>query len=117
MISGVNAAVSGLIGFQKKLESTANNIANINTDEFKKTKVTLEEGDQQGVIPRVEKIETPGPLVLEPTPEGEMLIEKSNVELTEEIPNLILTRRYYQAQIKTIQTEDEMLGSLLDIKS
>ncbi|MCK5228037.1 MAG: flagellar biosynthesis protein FlgC [Desulfobulbaceae bacterium] len=117
MISGVNAAISGLLGFQKKLESTANNIANLESDGFKKTKVTLEEGDLQGVNARVQRIDDPGPMVLEPTPEGVTLVEKSNVDLTEEIPNLILSRRFYQANIKTIQTVDEMLGNLLDIKS
>ena len=35
----------------------------------------------------------------------------------EEIPDLILSRRYYQANIKSIQIQDEMLGSLLDIKT
>jgi flagellar basal-body rod protein FlgC len=40
--------------------------------------------------------------------------ETSNVDLAEEIPNLMVTKRAYQANLKTIETQDEMLGSLLD---
>lgn len=115
MISGINSALSGLMAFQKKVDSIANNVANINTDEFKKTRVTLAEQDPQGVTANVQKIETPGPVVTEQTPEGDQLVEKSNVELSEELPNLMLNRRFFQANLKTIQTEDQMLGSLLDI--
>lgn len=115
MISGINSALSGLMAFQKKVDSIANNVANVNTDGFKKTRVTLSEQDPQGVTANVEKIDTSGPLVTEQTPEGEQLVEKSNVELSEELPNLMLSRRFFEANLKTIQTEEEMLGSLLDI--
>lgn len=115
MISGINSALSGLMAFQKKVDSIANNVANVNTDGFKKTRVTLSEQDPQGVTANAEKIETPGPLVTEQTPDGEQLVEKSNVELSEELPNLMLSRRFFEANLKTIQTEEEMLGSLLDI--
>ena len=46
---------------------------------------------------------------------GEVLEKEiSNVDLTEEIPDLMITKRAYQANLKTIETQDEMLGSLLD---
>lgn len=117
MITGVHAALSGLLALQKKVDSTANNIANADSDGYKKTKVTLTETKPQGVQANVQQINTPGPQVLEQTPAGEALVEKSNVELTEELPSLMLSRRFFQANLKMIQTQDEMLGSLLDIKS
>lgn len=43
--------------------------------------------------------------------------ELSNVDLAIEIPSMMLTQRYFQANIKMIQIGDEMLGSLLDIKT
>jgi flagellar hook protein FlgE len=43
--------------------------------------------------------------------------ELSNVDLAVEIPSMLLTRRFFQANIKMIQAGDEMLGSLLDIKT
>ncbi len=117
MISGVNAALSGLLAIQKKVDSTANNIANADSDGYKKTRVTLTTAEPQGVQANIQQINTPGPQVLEQTSKGEVLVEKSNVELTEELPSLMLSRRFFQANLKTIQTQDEMLGSLLDIKS
>ena len=39
----------------------------------------------------------------------------SNVDLTEEIPQTITAQRGYEANLKLIETQDEMLGSVLDI--
>ena len=117
MVYGIYSGLSALRAIQVKTQTTANNVANINTDEFKRSRVTLVEGSPEGVNVTIRKIETPGPQVYEQTPRGTELIEKSNVDLTEEIPNMMLSRRAYQANIKTIQVEDEMLGMLLDIKS
>jgi len=116
MVSGIHSALSGLMALQKKVEATAHNTANVNTPEFKKSRVTLEEAEPQGVSARAAKVETPGPVVLEETPDGIEAVEQSNVELAEELPNLMLSRRFFEANLKTVQTEDEMLGSLLDIK-
>ena len=117
MINGISTSLSGLTSLQKKNESIANNVANINTDGFKKTRVTLQEEVPQGVTTNTSMVDNPGPLALEQTPEGETLVEKSNVEVSEEIPQQLMTRRLFQANIKTIQVYDEMLGNLLDIKS
>ncbi len=118
MISGIYSGLSALNAIQTKTNSIANNTANVNTDGFKKTRVTLHEGtlDNSGVTAYVRKVETPGPQVYEQTQSGETLVEKSNVDLTEELPQMMLSRRNFQANIKAIQAADEMLGSLLDIK-
>lgn len=116
MIVGMYSSISGLRSFEKQLESITDNVANINTDEFKKTRVTLYEGKPLGVTPHVERTLTPGPMVYEETGNGLEMVEKSNVDLGEELPRLMLTKRYYQANLKLIRTEDEMLGSLLDVK-
>ncbi len=116
MISGINSSLSGLLALQKKNESIANNTANVNTEGYKKTRVTLNEEAVGGVSATVSKVETPGPLVVENTSAGETQQEQSNVDIGEEIPEQLLTKRFYQANLKTIQTQDEMLGSLLDIK-
>jgi len=118
VISGINPALAGLGAIQKKIEANANNVANLNTDGFKKDRVTLsEQATGMGPVARTEKVETPGPMVYEQTPAGEELVEKSNVDLAEELPSLALNRRFFEANLKTIQVADEMLGSLLDIKS
>ena len=117
MISGIHSALSGLTAIQTKIESNANNVANINTDGYKKTRVTLHEQEPQGIEAVVQQIQTPGPMVYEQTSAGETRVEKSNVELGEELPSMMLSRRFFQANLKTVQVQDEMLGSLLDIKS
>jgi len=115
MIGGINATISGLHALEKKIESTANNTANLETDEFKKTRVTLEENEPAGVTVTLQKINTPGPQVYEETEEGLTLVEKSNVDLAQEMTDLTVTQRSWQAMTKTIQTQDEMLGTILDI--
>jgi flagellar basal-body rod protein FlgC len=41
--------------------------------------------------------------------------EGSNVDLEEEIPEAMLVRRYYEANLRLLETQDEMMGSLVDI--
>jgi flagellar basal-body rod protein FlgC len=113
--SGINSTLSALQGFQKKQESIANNVANVNTDEFKKTRVTFYEGENGTVTPHVEKIETPGSQVYEQTAEGSTVVEKSNVDLVEEIPQAMINKRNFQANIKMLQIGDEMTGYLIDM--
>jgi len=115
MINGINATISGLQALEKKMESTANNTANLETDEFKKTRVTMEETEPSGVRVTIQKINTPGHQVYEETNEGLTLVEKSNVDLATEMTDLTITQRSWDAMTKTIQTQDEMLGTILDI--
>jgi flagellar basal-body rod protein FlgC len=117
MISGISAGLSALNAIQTRNQSTASNTANINTDGYKKTRVTLVGGEVQGLVAtNVQRIDTAGPMVYEPTETDETLVEKSNVELTEELPTMMIDKRAFQANIKIIQAQDEMLGNLLDIK-
>jgi len=115
MISSIYSALSGLSAFQKKIGVTANNVANVNTDGFKKSRVTMEESQPQGVQAKIEEVNTPGLLALEQTQEGESLVEKSNVDIGEEMANLIVGQRFYEVNLRTLKIEDERLGSLLDI--
>ncbi|MHB1041878.1 MAG: flagellar hook-basal body protein [Eubacteriales bacterium] len=43
-------------------------------------------------------------------------LEMSNVDLIDELANMIVTQRGYQANIRTITTSDQMLTEILDIK-
>jgi len=96
---------------------TANNIANVNTEEFKKSRATMIEGVNGGVEVDVEKVNTPGHRYQELR--GDQMVEKetSNVNLEEELPDLMVTQRTYEANLKVLQTRDKMLGSMLDIIS
>ncbi len=49
MVSGINSSVSALQSLAKKAESTANNVANVNTPGYKATRVSLSEAASQNV--------------------------------------------------------------------
>ena len=165
MISGIINNISALDALGKKMGVTANNIANADSEGFKKSRGVITEGQNNSVEIEISKVESPGPIVSEmiegepvekemsnvdsegfkksrgvitegqnnsveieisrvesPGPivsemvEGEVVErELSNVDLTEEIPNTIPIQRNFEANIKVIQTRDEMLGSILDI--
>lgn len=117
MISGTQSALSALQAFSTKTQSNANNVANSNTDGFKKTRVTLAETEPEGVKAYVDKVNTPGPSVYKETNNGSELVELSNVDLADEFVDSNMNTRFYQANLKTIQTVDEMTQSLLDIKA
>ena len=116
MIRAIYKSPSALVAFGKKMAVIANNLANIESEGYKKRRAMLVEDPVKGVSVEIRRIETPGHrrLVEE---DGEWVEkEASNVDLAEEITQANLTRRYYQANLKPVQTVDEMLGSLLDIK-
>ena len=115
MISALSSSISALSAFGKKLGVIANNIANVNTEGFKKGRAILTECPHGGIEVSINRIDTPGYPIME---EGTGQVtdrETSNADLTEEIPQLLLTRRGYQANSKAIKTQDEMLGSIIDI--
>jgi flagellar basal-body rod protein FlgC len=115
MISPLNSAISALQAHVKKLGVTAHNIANVNTEGYKKYRATMEEDALGGVRVDIRRVETPGH-PYEILEEGQPVTqETSNVDLTQEIPDLMIARRGYEANIKTIQAEEKILGSLLDI--
>ncbi|WP_319550441.1 flagellar basal body rod C-terminal domain-containing protein [Desulfogranum marinum] len=117
MIGGIHSALSGLAAAGVQTANTANNVANLNSDGFKKGRVLQAEQRPQGVSTIVEKVETPGAYAIEDTSEGQALIEKSNVDLSEEMPQMMVNQHSYNANLKTLQVADDMTASLLDIKA
>ena len=115
MIPSVNSTISALQAYKTRLGVNADNIANVNTAEFKKSRVSLKEGINGGVQVDINRVNTPGHRYQEL--EGDQLIEKegSNLSLEEEIPEILVTRRTYEANLKVLQTQNRMLGTLLDI--
>jgi len=116
-ISGIYAAIQGLFGFQKKVEASAHTIANVDTDGFKRTRVTLQDQAPYGVEPRVETIDTPGTVVVEQTPAGNVPVEKSNVDLARELTELQYNQHLYEANLKSLQTQMDLEDTVLDIKT
>ena len=115
MISSVNGSISALKAFGKKMGVTSDNVANVASEEFKKSRAILTEGAHSEIRVDIEKSEAPGPIVTE-IEDGKMVErELSNVDLAEEIPQSIIAQRSFEANLKSIQTQEETLDSLLDI--
>lgn len=113
-IAGIYSSLSGVAAFEKKWETTAHNIANLETDGFKAQRASMEETATGGVKVSLTRDQSPGPLVSESTASGDKLTEKSNVDVSRELGEMIGAKNGYTANLRVVQTEDEMLGSLLD---
>ena len=116
MIGAIHSALSGLIAFSTQVSVTANNLANVNTDGFKKSRTELIAMEFGGVRAAIQKIETAGPTILNNTGYGPTQLEWSNVDLAEEAVNQIIGQRGFEANIQALTTADDMLGRILDIK-
>ena len=110
-------ALSGLQVFGTKLQANGNNIANANTDGFKKTRVTNVSVALLGVAAQTDKISIPGTSVLQQSGPEMDLVELSNVDLATEIVDMGLNSNLYEANLKTIETAYEMAGTLLQLTS
>jgi flagellar hook protein FlgE len=117
MISAYQSALTGLQAFSTKLQSNGNNIANANTNGFKKTTVSNTSVAPQGVKAQVNKISAPGPGVFQETDAGMEQTELSNVDLAREFVDMNLNSTMYKANLKTIANVNEMTGMLLKLKS
>jgi flagellar hook protein FlgE len=117
MIHATNSSLSALNAFSKKMDVTANNIANTLTDGFKKSRVTMEESRPSGVKAVIDRVETRG-FPKESIRDGEAVtVESSNVDLNEELPEMVITRTAYGANLKAQKAQNDMMGSLLDVFS
>jgi flagellar basal body rod protein FlgG len=115
MISSISSNLSALNAFGKKLGVTANNIANVESEGYKKNRAVIVEGKNKDVEVEITKVETPGPIVNDVVDDQIVQKELSNVDLTEEIPSTIISRRGYEANLKAIEIQEETLGSIMDI--
>jgi flagellar hook protein FlgE len=112
MISSVYGNLSAMRAFGDKMSVTANNVANAESEEYKKKRALLTEGSEGDVVVDIVSVETPGAIRVEA---GMETRELSNVDLAEEIVETIPTQRGYEANLTVIKTQDEMTGTILDI--
>jgi flagellar hook-associated protein FlgK len=114
VVSILGTALSALNAFGRKLGVSAHNIANVNTEGFKKRRVILEEAEPSGVTATITRVDTSGFPILSSEGPGNKMEESSNVSLDEEIVNLKTAQHGYQANWKTVKAAEETLGSLFD---
>jgi flagellar hook protein FlgE len=115
MTFSIQSTLSAIKAFGEKMGVTANNIANVETEEFKKSRATLVEGPKNNVEVEITQPDIQGPVVVDETDGQFTKKEMSNVDLAEEIPQTMIAQKGYEANIATLRTQDEMLKSIIDI--
>ena len=100
MISALSTSASGLRANQQRLQAPAHNTANLTTEEAAKVRVQSKEVKGGGVQTQAKV--TGGAEQIEPV---------------EEAVEQITAAQNFKANARSVQTQDEMLGALLDIKA
>ena len=116
-VSALHVAASGLAANAAKAAVSAHNIANINTDGFKKSRAVIESNEAGQPEVKITESTASGPIVSNPEglPEGEKYREMSNVDLAEEFVQMTLAEYGYKANSSVVRIQDEMVGTILDI--
>ncbi|MBF0377471.1 MAG: hypothetical protein HQK72_08290 [Desulfamplus sp.] len=114
MVSSINSSSQALRAFDTGIAVTANNIANVESDNFKSSRTVMNEGNNGGVKVSLSKNSADGPLV---TQSNGTTKELSNTDLATEFTSMINYQSAYGANVKTIQTDDEMKGTILNMKA
>lgn len=107
-----NTSVSGVRAALDVLGVSAHNIANVNTDGFKKQEVVLREGHNGGVDAAISESSEPGSSYQ--NEDGE-IVEASNVDLPDEIADQLSAKHLLSANLAVIKRTDEAYESLMDI--
>ena len=95
--------ISSIQSHQTMMNTVANNVANVNTDGFVPSSTRMSDAGGS-VTASNAKADNTGSL-------------KSQTDLAKEIPNEIVAQDATAVNVSAIKTQDEMFGSLLDIKA
>jgi flagellar hook protein FlgE len=115
MISSISNNLTALNAYGTGLAVKANNIANTDSENFKKNRAVYSEGENGGVKTDIQKVDPDNVVPTATSQASPAEAQPSNVDLTEEIPGMIVDQRGFEANLKAIKTREEMLGTVLDI--
>ena len=115
MISSIGNNLSALNAFGTGIGVKANNIANSDSENFKKSRAINIEGKNGEIKTEIRKVDQDNEFSSIDPNETASEAQPSNVDLTEELPGMIIDQRGFEANLKAIETKEEMLGSVLDI--
>jgi len=114
MFLGFASALSGIQAGSRLLGASAHNIANAQTENFKRTRAAFKDSSGGGVNVSLSTDNRPGPQL--PSGDGTFTFrEGSNVQLEEELVHTLKATNLIEANLASIQTQDKVVGSLLDI--
>jgi flagellar basal-body rod protein FlgC len=117
MRSSLGSTLSALNACGGQIRTIAHNVANLHTEGYKKMPSVMVAGRHGDVSIDPHQDPSPGPANPESGRHPLEAKQLSNVELAEEIPQSIISQRGYEANLKMVKTQDEMMGSLMDIIS
>ena len=99
----ISSNISSIQAHQTMMNTNANNIANVNVD---------------GFVPSDTRMSEVGDSVVANTRSADdTLSTKSQTDLAKELPDQIIVEDVVEANVVAIKTQDDILGSLLDIKA
>ncbi|MDL2307698.1 flagellar basal body protein [Desulfovibrio sp. OttesenSCG-928-C06] len=120
MQSLLNTSLSALGAFGVGMQVTANNIANVNTHEFKAERAHYETGPMgEGVrLSEISRDTSPGPITdtVSLSTLSMPMREGSNVSLEQEFVQMISTENGYTANAHVISTYEDMAGTVINMK-
>jgi len=111
MIHSINNSYSALRAINTSMNVSSNNVANVDTNDFKNTQAVMNEGDKTGVVVSLSKDATEGSL----KQVNDKILQTSNTDIAKEMINYIQYQNNYKANVKSIQTTDSMLGTAIDM--
>ncbi len=116
MSNAADIALSAIRALDRANDVIANNIANVNTGGFQKSRAVTAQAAAGGVTLNVEQLKLPlDTVTLGAEGQQAPVPPTSNVELDEELITLMVNRRSYDANIQALKTTEEMQGTLFDL--
>ena len=136
MMNAMISSASGLGVHMTKMDVIANNIANVNTNDFQSSRVTLQDSFSQTIqqarqarngiagtnpmqvgngvsLASIDRLETQGAMRIV---DGETEV-MSNTDLAVEITSMITTQRTFEANARVIPVVDSMLEELVNLRA
>ncbi|WP_295054934.1 hypothetical protein [Sulfuricurvum sp.] len=99
----ISSNVSSIMSNQVFMNNSASNVANVNTDSYVPRDTTISETQNGSTKANTTQADSNGS-------------EKSQTDLSKEITDQISIEKIAASNVQAIRTQDEMLGSLLDMR-
>lgn len=99
----ISSNVSSLMSNQVYMNNNAQNVANVNTDKYVPRETTISETQNGSTKANTTQADSNGS-------------ERSQTDLAKEITDQISIEKIAASNVQAIRTQDEMLGSLLDMR-
>lgn len=120
-----NASASAMRAFATAQQVAAHNVANVNTEEFRASRATLEEVPSQGGarVQEVRRTTASGGMVPVDKPvqsgnaapvQARVMVQASNTEISREMVDMTQNENAFAANAAVIRTRDSMIGGLID---